>query len=103
MSFRGSTDKKMSIGEATKVVREMLHKDSSCLIIRDHCQIRMKERGMNYRDVFNTLLGGKCTGIEPHIKSGLNVYRFETESYRVECNIFKYENIVTITAIRKRS
>lgn len=80
----------------------MLNKDSSRLIIREHCKARMLERGMNYRDVLNTLLGGRCTGIEQHIKSGLDIYRFETENYRVECNIFKYENIVAITAIKKR-
>jgi mRNA-degrading endonuclease RelE of RelBE toxin-antitoxin system len=102
MSSSGSDDKRMSIREATKVVRMMLNKDASCLIIRDHCQMRMRERGMNLRDVLNTLLGGKCTGIEEHLKSGLNVYKFETDNYRVECNVFKHESIVAITAIRKR-
>jgi len=103
MSSLDSADKRMSIKEATKIVRKMLTKDSSCLIIREHCQKRMLERGMNHRDVLNTLLGGKCMGIEEHIKSGLNVvYRFETDNYRVECNVFKYESIVAITAIKKR-
>ncbi len=102
MSSLDPADKRMSIKEATKVTREMLHENSSCLIIREHCQKRMLERGMNHRDVLNTLLGGKCTGIEVHIKSGLDVYRFETDHYRVECNVFKYENIVAITAIKKR-
>ena len=101
MSSSRSSDKRMGINEATKVAREMLNKDSSCLIFSDHCITRMKERGMNQRDVINVLLGGKCNAIEVHPKSGLNVYRFETPSYRVECNIFKYENIVAITAIRK--
>ncbi len=80
----------------------MLTKNPSCLIIREHCKVRMLERGMNHRDILNTLLRGRCTGIEEHFKSGLDVYRFETENYRVECNIFKFENIVAITAIKKR-
>lgn len=80
----------------------MLKQDPSCLIIRKLCQERMLERGMNHRDVLNTLLGGRCTGTEIHIQSGLSVYRFETNNYRVECNIFVNESIVAITAIKKR-
>jgi hypothetical protein len=102
MSHRRSADKTMSIAEATRIVREMLEQKPSCLIIRQHCIDRMLERGMNQRDILNTLLGGKCTGNEIHIKSGLDVYRFETNNYRVECNIFVNQSIVAITAIRKR-
>lgn len=102
MSSGRSADKRMGVNEATKMAKEMLSKDPSCLIIREHCKNRMLERGMNYRDVLNTLLGGRCTGIEAHDRSGLDVYRFETMNYRVECNIFKTKNIVAITAIKKR-
>jgi mRNA-degrading endonuclease RelE of RelBE toxin-antitoxin system len=100
-SFR-QTDKTMSLGEATKVAKEMLDMNPACLILSNHCKERMLERGMNLRDVANTLLGGRCTGVEQHFKSGLDVYRFETNNYRIECNIFKHENIVAITAINKR-
>ena len=102
MSSSGPADKTMNIREAMRVVREMLKEDPSCLIIRKHCQDRMLERGLNHRDVINTLLGGRCTGSEVHIQSGLDVYRFETNNYRVECNVFVNESIVAITAIRKR-
>ena len=102
MPSRESSDKKMNLREATRVAHEMLRKDSSCLIIREHCRQRMLERGLNLRDVKNTLLGGNCMAVELHIQSGLHVYRFETNNYRVECNIFKYENIVAITVIKKR-
>ncbi len=62
----------------------------------------MIERGMNHRDVLNTLLGGRCKSTEVHIQSGLDVYRVETSNYRVECNIFVNKSIVAITAIKKR-
>jgi len=103
MSSSKKTDKSMSLKEATKVAKEMLGKDPACLILSNHCEKRMVERGMNLRDVLNTLLGGNCTGVESHIKSGLDVYCFETKNYRVECNIFKHESIVAITAIKKRN
>jgi hypothetical protein len=103
MSKTDSSDKRMNINEAMKVAKEMLGKDPSCLTFTQHCLTRMRERGLNHRDVINTLLGGRCTGVEEHIKSGYAVYKFETQNYRVECNIFKYENIVAITAIKKRN
>lgn len=102
MSSSKKTDTSMSLKEATKVAKQMLGDDPACLILSNHCKERMLERGMNLRDVLNTLLGGNCMGVESHIKSGLDVYRFETTNYRVECNIFKNENIVAITAIKKR-
>lgn len=102
MSYGDHSDKKMGHVEATKVARVMIQEDSSYLIIKDHCLRRMKERGINHRDIINVLLGGKCTGVELHNLSGCWVYRFETKNYRIECNIFKNESIVAITAIRKR-
>lgn len=102
MSHHDSSDKRMNNNEVTKVVHEMLKKDTSCLIIRQHCLDRMRERLINQRDIINVLLGGNCRAAEQHIRSGLWVYRFETNNYRVECNVFKHKSIVAITAIRKR-
>jgi hypothetical protein len=102
MSYRANSDKKLNNSEAMRVVREMLGDNSSCLIIREHCILRMKERGINQRDIINVLLGGRCTGAEPHIASGYWVYRFETGNYRVECNINVGRNIIAITVIKKR-
>lgn len=102
MSSRSSSDKRMNNSEVTKIVREMLKKSTSCLIIRQHCLDRMRQRQINQRDVINVLLGGTCRAAEQHIKSGFWVYRFETNNYRVECNVFKHKSIVAITAIRKR-
>ncbi len=97
-----SDDKKLNINEATKLVHQMLGADTSCLIFSRHCEKRMKEREISPRDVINVLLGGRCAGSEPHSKSGLWVYRFETNNYRVECNVFRFKNIVVITVIRKK-
>lgn len=101
MSKSDSDDKKMALAEVSRVVKEMLAQDPGCLIISGHCLKRMKERGINHRDIVNVLLGGRCVAVEIHIKSGLWVYKFETNSYRVECNAHKYDSIVAITAIRK--
>lgn len=102
MSSGSSSEIKMDKSEVTKLVRRMVAADSACLRFRKHCIERMVERGLNQRDVINVLLGGKCTVIEPHPRSGLWVYRFETNNYRVECNVFRNDSIVVITVIRKR-
>ena len=101
MSYKDKTDKKLNVNQASKIVKEMVRNDSECIIFRSHGINRIKQRGMNHRDVINVFMGGRCTAVELHSQSGLWVYRFETNNYRIECNIYVYKNIVVITAINK--
>lgn len=92
----------MNEQQATKVVRKMLKDDGGeCLIFRKHAEDRMLQRNINSNDVFNVLCGGKCTGAELHPKTFLWVYRFETSKYRVECNIDRSKQSITVITIMR--
>ncbi len=100
MSSLVLSDKRLNNNEATKIIKSLYLKNSSCLIISKHCEIRMLERDIVLNDVINIIKLGKCTGSELHEKSHRWVYRIETSKFRLECNINK--NIIAITVIRKK-